>query len=102
MALIKDENSIESNVPMISSEYRLLSINAVRKLLGVRHETVKELIRTGKIKAVTTTNHKFKVPYKSLLDYINGNNTPCASENGIIPLEETQSKIDLLIKEYEN
>jgi hypothetical protein len=81
-------------------ELRLLSINRVSKILGIRNETVKNLVRTGRIKAVTTTNHKFKIPYKCLLEYVNGNSTSGVSENGIIPLEETQSKIDSLIKEY--
>ena len=83
-------------------ELRLLSINRVSKILGIRYETVKQLVRTGKIKSVTMTNHKFKIPYKSLLEYVNGNSASEVSENGIIPLEETQSKIDALIKEYSN
>lgn len=81
------------------SELKLLSINKVRKILGIRYETVKKLVSTGRIKTVITLNHKVKIPYKSLLEFINGEKTSFNSENGIIPLEETQSKIDVLIKE---
>lgn len=81
---------------------RLLSVNKVRQILKTRHETVKKLVQTGRIKAVKINKGKYKIPYKSLLDYVNGDSTPPVEQDGIISLEETQSKIDALIEEYKN
>jgi len=89
--------SKDSNYPQLS-EIRLLSINKVSKLLGVRYETAKQLVYTGKIKGITV-NKKVKVPYKNLFEFINEKNNSSSLETGIISLEETQSKIDFLIKE---
>lgn len=81
-------------------DLRLLSINKASKILGIRFETVKKLIRTGKIKAVMTANQKFKIPYKNLVEFTNGSNSVAANQNNVIPFEVTQNKIDILIKEY--
>ena len=84
------------------SELRLLSINKASKILGIRYKSVQKLVRRGRIKAVTLTNGKYKIPYKNLIDFINGDTEPETVHNGIISLEETQNKIDALIKEYSN
>ncbi len=81
-------------------ELRLLSINKASKILGIRYETVKKLVRSSKIKAVITVNNKIKIPYKNLFEFINENNSSSSLETGIISLEETQNKIDFLIKEH--
>ena len=89
---------------MISStiyDIRLLSINRASKLLGIRYETVKKLVNLGKIKAVSTINNRFKIPYQSLVDFVSRENIQFKKQS-IIPIEETQNKIDSLIKEYSN
>jgi excisionase family DNA binding protein len=82
------------------SELRLLSINKASKILGIRYETVRTLVRTGKIKGVTLANNRIKIPYKNLLEFLNSEAKNQQPDNGIISLEETQKKIDALIKEY--
>ena len=82
------------------SEIRLLSINKVSRMLGIRYETVRKLVRTGRIKAVTVENNKCKIPYKSLTEFVNESTNTPVRLNGIISLEETQKQIDEIFKEY--
>lgn len=83
--------------------YRLLSINRVSKLLGIRHANVKKLISKGKIKGIEISDKRIMISYLSLMDFLKGE-----MENNVdhvkkaITIEETQSKIDLLFKKYEN
>jgi hypothetical protein len=49
-------------------ELRLLSVNEVRKILGIRHETVKRLISESKIQAIKIHN-RIKIPMSSLIKY---------------------------------
>ncbi len=83
-----------------TNELRLLSINAVRKYLGIRHQTVKDLIRIGRIRIVKTANNKIRVPYRNLLNYLSGDFEFNISENDVISVEATQNRIDSLIEEY--
>lgn len=79
---------------------KLLSINKVSKLLGIRYDSVKRLIITGKIRHIKI-DKRIKIPYMSLLEFINTQNIAnSVSDNGIISSEETQNKINALIKEY--
>ena len=82
------------------NELQLISINKVSKLLGIRYDSVKRLIKTGKIGYVKI-DQRTKIPYKNLLDFINTKNVAThASDNGIISPEEIQNQIDSLISEY--
>lgn len=74
-----------------STNLKLLSINAARKILGVRHETVKKLIHQNKLKSLII-NNRVKIPFWSLHEFqvsqteINNhiNTSPESSENEII------------------
>ena len=58
----------EENIQNI--DIRLLSINAASKILGIRHKTVTDLIKDGKIKIIDL-NGRIKIPRKNLELYIN-------------------------------
>lgn len=80
------------------SELRLLSLNRASKILGIRYGTVQKLIRTGRIKAITI-NNKYKIPYINLVEFVNGSiNNPATKQ--AVPIENTQNRIDNLLKEY--
>jgi len=96
------ELTLSASQDMARESLRLLSINEVRQILKIRHQTVKKLVIKGRIKAIKTENGKYKIPYKSLMEFINGDSTSSVEQDGIISLEETQSKIDSLIEEYLN
>lgn len=80
------------------SEFRLLSLNRASKMLGIRYSMVQKLVRTGRIKAITI-NNKYKIPYINLVQFVNGsNNNPAIKQAA--PIENTQNRIDNLLKEY--
>lgn len=81
------------------SELRLLSINKVSKILGIRYETVVKLVKFGRIRSVMTINNKHKVPYSSLVEFVNGSNPMPVVQKCIIPIEETENKIEELLRE---
>ena len=54
-------------------ELRLLSINEARKILGIRHESLKDFIYKGMIGTIKIGNKK-KIPIGSLKEFI-GENT---------------------------
>lgn len=82
----------------ILNQAYLLSINKVSKVLGIRYESAKKLISSGKIKSVTI-NNRVKIPFYNIINFINHEDNP-EEKSGIISLEETQNKIDSLMKEY--
>lgn len=47
------------------SKLRLLSVNAASKILGIRHQTLTEIIKEGKIKIIDI-NGRIKIPRKNL------------------------------------
>jgi len=51
-----------------NDELRLLSVNDARKILGVRHKTVTDLINENKISA-TKIGKRYKTTLQSLRDY---------------------------------
>lgn len=97
MPIESEKISLQQETPNVS-ELRLLSIFKSSKILGIRYETVQKLVRTGEIKAVLV-NNRYKIPYKSLLEFANGSNElPVAKPT--ITIEETQNRINNLLKEY--
>ena len=78
---------------------RLLSINKASKILGIRYETVVKLVKTGRIRSVMTINNKYKVPYSSLVEFVNGSKEVKKVTTHAEPIEATQSRIDNLLKE---
>jgi excisionase family DNA binding protein len=61
---------------------KLLSINEARKILGIRYETMKNLIEDGLIRHLNL-NGKIKIPFYELKNYIeaNLNNSKIDTEN---------------------
>lgn len=53
---------------------RLLSINQARKLLRIRHETLKGLIEAGQIGFIELEG-KTKIPFQALIKFIENNTT---------------------------
>ena len=93
------EDKLEEDLPI----YKLLSINRVSKMLGIRHANVKKLISNGKIKGIEISEKRIMISYQNLLDFLKGENVKNENQNNkTISIEETQSKIDLLFKKYEN
>lgn len=93
----EDNNKLRSSSQM--SDLRLLSINKASKILGIRYETVVKLVKTGRIRSVMTINNKYKVPYSSLVEFVNGSNEIKQVTTALVPIEVTQSRIDDLLKE---
>jgi len=81
------------------SDLRLLSINKASKILGIRYVTVVKLVKTGRIRSVMI-NNKYKVPYSSIVEFVNGSKEVKKVTNQVVPIEVTQSRIDNLLKEY--
>lgn len=94
---------MEDNLEENESIYKLLSINRVSKILGIRHANVKRLISEGKLKGIEISEKLIMISYMNLLDFLRGeNNNNVKFKNKSISIEETQNKIDLLLKKYEN
>lgn len=95
---VEPENISMQHETLKVPELRLLSLNRVSKMLGIRYATVLKLVRTGRIKAITI-NNKYKIPYINLVEFVNGsNNNPAIKQ--ATPIENTQNRIDNLLKEY--
>jgi len=90
---IKNETDYDNQ-----SQLRLLSINKASKMLGIRYETVKHLVQIGKISSILI-NRKYKIPYLSLVDFVNGS-ASSNNQTNLVPIEDKQNRIDNLLKEY--
>lgn len=96
-----ERNQIVADLDVIKG-LKLLSINKARKILGVRTDTVKGLIRAGSMKSIEI-NGRMKIPLQNLIQYINDQSKIPSEEhadNGIISSEEIQNKIDSIIRKY--
>ena len=59
-----------ANAPLNNDDgFRLLSINAASKILGIRHKKLTEIIKEGKIKIIDI-NGKIKIPRINLYQFI--------------------------------
>lgn len=92
---ILSENSDKLKI----ADFKLLSINKVSKILGIRYETVVKLVETGRIRSVII-NNKYKVPYSSIVEFVNGRKEIKKVTTQFVPIEVTQNRIDNLLKEY--
>lgn len=61
-----DENQFHYN------ELRLLSINQARKILHIKHDDMKKLVISGKIRYVNIEG-KIKIPYFELKEFLQNN-----------------------------
>ncbi|HEY5534182.1 MAG TPA: hypothetical protein VIL99_04475 [Ignavibacteria bacterium] len=83
-------------------ELRLLSVNGVRKILGIRYETVVQLINNGDIETVVI-NRKRKVPMLMLRKFINQYSINLSKKRNIIKSYdnlEIKNKIQKIIKKH--
>jgi len=64
-----DLNSHEENQLHCDESLRLLSINEARKMLGIRYETVTQLIKKGEIETVQINGRK-KIPLIMLRKFV--------------------------------
>jgi len=86
------------------NKLRLLSINEVRKILGIRYDTVKRLIESGEIEIILI-ERKIKIPMINLENYINkksrkiNNNDMLHSKQNKI-LKNKDPKICSIINKY--
>lgn len=79
---------------------RLLSINKVSKMLGIRFDNVSNLIKSGKIKFIKIGN-RIKIPYVYLIRFIDEQSERYNPDFINIPTEEEISKkIDEIIMKY--
>jgi len=97
--LNQTEDNIKLNHVTPMEGLRLLSINKASKILGIRYETVVKLVKTGRIRSVMTINNKYKIPYLSLVEYVNGSKEIKKVTTQVVPIEITQNRIDNLLKE---
>jgi len=74
LPLAKEDISVES--------LRLLSVNEARKILKIRHQTVKELIEEGKIEVIIMGN-RTKIPMSSLIKFIKENSHKVSEDEKI-------------------
>lgn len=72
-----------TNAPLnIDDGFRLLSINAASKILGIRHQTTTDLIKEGKIKIINI-NGRIKIPRKNLDLFIEAESRAITTSNDI-------------------
>lgn len=71
-----------NDLPKNDDKYRLISINQARKILQIRHKTLTEIIKEGKIKIINI-NGKIKIPRKNLDQYIDEESKSVTSGNKI-------------------
>jgi len=90
----------ENSETLKTSDLRLLSITKASKILGIRYGTVVKLVKTGRIRSVMTINNRYKIPYLSLIEYVNGSKEVKKVSTQVVPIEVTQNRIDNLLKEY--
>ena len=62
----------QANEVIATESLRLLSMNEVREILKVRHETVRKLIEDGKIEVIII-GKRIKIPTRSLEKFIEEN-----------------------------
>ena len=99
-----ENNNFENpnNHTQVVNSLRLISIHKVSKMLGIRYQSVKKMVITGKIKYVRI-GKRVKIPYMNLVEFLEG--YPDAQQpfnDNVISIEEVSKRIDELIAEYSN
>ncbi len=98
MNYINDKNSnLTTND---EKSLRLLSINKVSKILGIRYENVSNIIKSGKIKFIKI-GRRIKIPYVNLIKFIDEQSERYNHDFiNISTEEEISKKIDKILKKY--
>jgi len=86
------------------NDLKLLSINGARKIFGIRHETLKKLIKEKKIDHCIIKD-KVKIPFWCLKKFQGEQIKLTASQNngktkGCLTLNSIQDQIDFIINKY--
>lgn len=93
-----DENQFHYN------ELRLLSINQARKILHIKHDDMKKLVTSGKVRYVNIEG-KIKIPYFELKEFLQNNlirNIPAKEKNSRDIEDEINDIINKYRKKYDN
>lgn len=75
---------------------RLISINKARKIFGIRHQSVKKMLITGKIRYIKV-GKRLKIPYMNLVKLIEEKSVQRDNDSST---ESVSRRIDELITEY--
>ena len=67
-----DLNSHEETQLHCNESLRLLSINQARKILHIKHDDMKKLVTSGKVRYVNIEG-KIKIPYFELREFLQNN-----------------------------
>jgi len=102
--MVTSSEVTQTTSPEITAEsLRLLSVNEVRQILKLRHETVMTLIDEGKIEVIII-GKRIKIPAISLKKFIEENTVRLTETGNESPVQQRNSrdfvnnKIDSIIK----
>lgn len=76
---------------------RLLSINEARIRLGIRYESLRKLIEQGRIDVINIEG-KIKIPYRSLIKFLDDDSTSYKNLNEVTPIVEN-SDVNFLLQQ---
>ncbi|MBN8570223.1 MAG: helix-turn-helix domain-containing protein [Ignavibacteria bacterium] len=102
-----EQNTDNPTTTVVTSDYKLMSVNEVRKLLNVSPNSVMKLILSGQLHAVKISK-RYKIPLLSVKNYIEtiSNYDKLSSEESIVPRYNTlnqhdvESVLDRMYKKY--
>ena len=80
---------------------RLLSVNEARKILGISHITLKQLIEDGAIKSVRI-NTRYKISLSAIREFTDGIAQDSKLDNTIPPENAASAILDDLINDFQN
>ncbi len=104
MSQIHTENIIEHKIFSANSseDMRLLSINQVRTILGIRYQSVVKIIERGELEFIEMGDRK-KIPMIKLRNFINRSSKALKDKRDIVKTYETSSiknKLKNIIKKH--
>lgn len=102
-----EQNNDTPTTTIITSDYKLMSVNEVRKLLNVSPNSVMKLILSGQLHAVRI-NTRYKIPLLSVKNYIEtiSKYDKTNTEETIVPRynsvsqHDIESLLDRMYKKY--
>jgi len=92
-----DLNPLQEDQPQCD-ELRLLTINQARKILHIKHDDMKKLIASGKVRYVSIEG-KIKIPYFELKEFLQ-NNLIRKTDSKEIDSLNTETEINNIINKY--
>jgi len=103
----KINNDNKTKLELISNDFKLMSVNEVRKLLNISPNSVMKLILSGQLHAVKIST-RYKIPLLSVKNYIEtiSRYDKLTSEETIVPRyntvsqDDVESVLDRMYKKY--